>query len=116
MEDDCLAVLFGPGNWDCPWHQYFKCEVKELGHDALQFLHCTVGLSGTFHDDHGWMIDTQLWCALVKYIKWCQEEKVDFLFHVDKVMEGDEYYICLASTTMKKFGTLGDDGDSQHEG
>jgi hypothetical protein len=96
-------LLFGPGDWECPWFQYDAGIVKEVSQDALDFIQQTVGLHGPYHDQHGYMVDMKTWDALVKYIAWCDEQSIDFLFHVDQLSKGDTYYRVAATAKMEAF-------------
>ena len=95
-----LNVLFGNGDWERPWYQYDNGTVKEVSQDALDFLHKTVGLHGLYHDQHGYIVDMKLWAGIVQYVRWCIDENTDFLFHVDMVQQGDDFYTALATAKM----------------
>ena len=102
---DPLECLFGRGDGHFePWHAYHKCECKEINQSTCDFLHDTLGLYGDWHDTNGWIISLPLWNALVQYVRWCEEQKTDFKFHIAKVQEGDEYYRQLACAKLTEFG------------
>jgi hypothetical protein len=104
---DVVEGLFGPGDgMSEPWHQYHKCECKEVAHFIVDFLHCTAGLDGEKHDSHGWIIDFKLWSGLMKYIRWCEDEKLDFMFHVSRVQEGDSFYISRVCSKFEEFNAV----------
>ena len=100
--------LFGEGDWENPWHQYHDGQVKEVSKDALDFCQQTVGLYGPFHDQWGYMVDTKVWDALNRYVEWCKDESIDFLFHVDQLCKGAPYYTKLATAKMEGFMAAAD--------
>jgi hypothetical protein len=68
-------------------------------------LHSSAGLYGDKHPILNlWVIDMNLWAALLKYLSWCQDEQLDFSFHVCKVQEADEFYIRMVTEKLKQFG------------
>ena len=91
--------LFGEGDWEHPWRQYDDGQVKEVCKDALDFCQRTVGLYGPFHDQRGYMVDTQVWDALKRYVEWCKDESIDFLFHVDQLVQ--RRYLLLKACNCK---------------
>ena len=97
------SFLFGDGDWECPWYQYDAGVVKEVSQDALDFLQQTIGLHGTFHDQHGFIVDFKHWDAMLRYVDWCEQEKTDVLFHLDQIAQGSLYYKELATTKMESF-------------
>jgi len=100
-----IESLFGYGDGlSEPWHQFYKCECKEVSQETVDFLHCTAGIHGDKHPMHGWIIDMKLWSALLQYLSWCADEQLDYRFHVDRVQEGDEYYIRMVFEKLKLFG------------
>lgn len=103
MADPVSSLLFGASNWgDDPWYQYdVKAEVKEVSHDALIFLQQTIGLHGTYHDGHGWMVDMDSWSALRQYVQLCLDNGEEFLLHVEKVIETDPAFCEMAMKRMK---------------
>jgi hypothetical protein len=103
---DPLSSLFGEGDGICEqWFAYHQCVCKEIKQEVLDFLHISLGcLEGTFHDSHGWIINLNVWGALVQYVNWCSEENVDFEFHLLKVLENDVFYMSLAEKKLKEFG------------
>jgi hypothetical protein len=100
-----VESLFGNGDGHFePWHQFHKCECKEVSQATLDFLHDTVGLQGEFHDGHGtYIIDMNLWRALLQYVCWCNDEQLDFYFHAWKVQDGDEFYIRMVAEKLRLF-------------
>lgn len=104
MAEDVLSFLFGESLWgDEPRFQFDATVAKEVNHAALSFLHSTIGLSGTFHDQHGWMVDMDAWSALRQYIQWCIDGQMDFLWHAHQVSIDDEFYMALATRRMRSF-------------
>lgn len=100
-----VESLFGCGDGESePWHQFLGGECKEVSFETCDFLHCTAGLHGEKLPMYGWIIDMALWNALLQYLSWCAEEKLDYRFHLCKVQEGDEYYIRMVSEKLKQFG------------
>ena len=99
-----VESLFGndDGHFD-PWHQFHKCECKELSQTTLDLLRATVGLEGFFHDSHGWVIDMDLWRALLQYVAWCNDEQLDFHYHASQIQEGDEFYIRMVTEMLNRF-------------
>ncbi len=95
--------LFGPSAWEVPWHQYDATEPKQVNDTVLNFLHSTIGLEGEQHPCHGWIVDMNQWAALRKYIQWCNDSSVDFLYHAEKVECGDVGYTGLATNMMNAF-------------
>jgi hypothetical protein len=102
---DPMASLFGPGDGVSEaWHQFHMCTCKEVNQATVDFLHSTVVLAGSWHDNHGWVIDMSSWSALLQYVHWCTEQQVDIHYHMDQVKSGDEYYVSLATRKMSEFG------------
>ena len=100
-----VESLFGNGDGHFePRRQFCKCERKEVSQTALDFLHCTAGLEGVLHEEHGWVIDMNLWSALLQYVFWCNDEQLDFHYRAYRVQEGDEYYIRMVTEKLKHFG------------
>ena len=100
-----VESLFGSGDGHSePWHQFHQCECKEVSQATLDFLHCTAGLEGFLHEEHGWVIAVNLWSALLQYVFWCNDEQLDFHYHVCRVQEGDEYYIRMVTEKLRLFG------------
>lgn len=104
MSASPFALLYGESIWgDDPWFQYDCTVAKEVSHDALQFLHNTLGLHGDFHDQHGWLVDMDSWAALRMYVQACLDNNEPFEVHLDKVVENDTYYVALATVRMEAF-------------
>ena len=40
----------------------------------------------------------------MQYSYWCNANEMDFDFHIEQVLEGDSYYVQLATKKMKEFG------------
>lgn len=104
MVEAYASWFFGDSYWgDDPWYQYDATEAKQVSHACLDFLHTTVGLYGTYHDHHGWLIDMDLWAALKLYVQHCIDNQEDFLFHT-RMVEGDDLaYMVLATKRMSEF-------------
>jgi hypothetical protein len=104
MSASPLFALFGESTWaDEPWFQYDAGQVKEVSDAALAFLHYTIGLHGLLHDQHGYIVDMDSWSALVQYVRWCDEQNLDFLFHCGKLEEGDPFYTQLATSKLQGY-------------
>ena len=104
MAVDPTSFLWGESFYgDEPWYQYDATIVKEVSHCACSFLHATIGLQGTFHDQHGWIVDMNYWSALRQYVQWCIDGGMDFMWHAQQVGEGDEHYTQLAIKQMTIF-------------
>ena len=104
MDLEITEFLFGPSFDDLPWHQYHRCEVREVSAATLVFLNHTVGLFGTYHDENGWIVNHTLWAALMKYVQWCIDSQCDFKYHVQMVVEEcDLFYTTMATTRMESF-------------
>ena len=102
---DPVESLFGQGDGlGEPWSAFYNCTCKEVSQDTCYFLQNTTGLMGSWHDVHGWVINANIWGALVQYIRWCADHEVDFAYHFSKVQEGDLYYTKLAQTKLYEFG------------
>ena len=101
-----VESLFGCGDGlSEPWHQFHMCQIKEVSQETLEFLHSAAGLYGDKHPILNlWVIDMNLWAALLKYLSWCQDEQLDFSFHLCKVQEADEFYIRMVTEKLKQFG------------
>jgi len=96
------SLIFGDSNWgEDPWYQWDATEVKEASNDALSFLQQTIGLHGTYHDGHGWMVDMDSWVALREYVQIGIDNGEDFLLHVDKVTEDDPAFCQMANNRME---------------
>ncbi len=104
MAVDPTSVLWGESFYgDEPWYQYDATIVTEVSQCACSFLHATIGIQGTFHDQHGWIVDMPYWSALRQYVQWCIDGDMDFLWHAEQVSEGDVYYTQLAVKQMTIF-------------
>ena len=103
---DPIENLFGPGDgMEEPWHQWHKCQCMEVKQDIVDFLrNVGPGVYGELHEAHGWVIDFGVRAALVQYVRWCDEQKLDFNFHVTQVLQDDGYYTRLA---IAKFAECG---------
>ena len=101
-----VELLFGAGDGQSPpWHAYHMCECKEVNQNTIDLLLITLGeLYGPHHDSHGYIIDMNLWNALLQYVHWCESNQCSFEFHVSKVLEGDAYYRELAQAHLQNFG------------
>ena len=102
MNSSATSMLFGDSHFDVPWFQYDSGEIREVSQCALDFLSNTIGLHGELHDQHGYIVDMASWSALKQYLHWCTEQNIDFMFHADKILEGDFYYKCLGTNTMEQ--------------
>jgi len=101
---DPIENLFGPGDGTAqPWHQWHKCQCMEVRQDIVDFLRNVTILHGSWHDTHGWVIDFELWAALLQYVRWCEEQKLDFNLHVSQVLQDDGYYTSLAIAKFAEY-------------
>ena len=102
---DPIENLFGRGDgMEEPWHQWHKCQCMEVKQDIVDFLRNVADLHGDWHDAHGYVIDFGVWVALLQYVRWCDEQKLDFNFHVSQVLADDGYYTRLAISKLAEYG------------
>ena len=102
---DPIQNLFGAGDGiQEQRHQFYECQCMEVKQEIIDFLANVSLLHGNWHDTHGWLINFEVWGALLQYVRWCAEQKLDFSVHVSKVQEGDVYYTNLAVTKFAEYG------------
>ena len=102
---DPIEKLFGRGDgMEESWHQWHKCQCMEVKQDIVDYLRNVADLHGIWHDTHGWVIDFGVWAALLQYVRWCDEQKLDFNFHVSQVLQDDGYYTRLAISKLAEYG------------
>jgi hypothetical protein len=106
MSSSATSLLFGESDsyWlgTEPWYQYDCGEIKQVSQIAMDFISNTIGLHGDKHDQHGWIINLATWAALTQYVRWCDEQGLDFLFHASMINEGDATYQELCTKQMQK--------------